>query len=355
MNKVPHDYDITVDALPEEISNIFISHGFSTSEKGHKFGTIAVQLHNDEIEITPHRTESNYTDARHPEKVEFVRDLTLDLSRRDFTVNAIAMDLSGNIVDPFGGCVDIQKCILRCVGDPYIRFSEDALRILRAIRFAARFGFKIEENTRRAMSQNADLISRISAERICTELSETLSYPHSFEIFNNCIDVIRCIIPFFVPHKFLMSEKGDTVEKLYSCICNENYETVSDLCEYLKLRSDESDKIRKMQLLYNDILTRDGNTVIFDNTAKKAFCDYPADYVRAVFEFSDSVCDELHDFIENGIYTNSKLAISGGDIVSLGLFPKPMTAKILHKVLYEVACDRVKNSKNDILNYLLQL
>ena len=352
MGRIPHDYDITVNALPDEIASLFGNEGYKTIAKGHKFGTVGVYINNEMIEITPHRTEGEYNDARHPDKVQFVKDITLDLSRRDFTVNAIAMDISGNIVDIFGGCDDIKKGIIKCVGDPMVRFGEDSLRILRAMRFASRFGFSIDEATRIAMVRHSDLVTLISAERTGSELLETLSYPHFYFISGECIDVIRKIIPCFIPHEYLLSASDDVISKLYSCICTGSGREVSDVCSSLKLKSSESDKIRNMHELYSKILTRDGEKVIFDDKTRMALCDFKRDHVLSVFDFSGSANDEFCNFLQNGIYTNTDLAVSGGDIISCGLFPKEMTSRVLHAILYEVACGRLNNNKDDILNYL---
>ncbi len=353
MNKTPHDFDITVGASPEEIVNFFQSHHFRTIPKGREFGTVGVLIEGEVIEITPYRTESGYNDSRHPDNVEFVKDIRLDLSRRDFTINAMAMDKDGNLLDIFGGCEDLGNKIIRCVGDPQERFAEDALRILRAIRFASRLGFEIQEKTRVAMSLHKSLLANISAERIQAEIKETLSYPHSYTILNDCLDIICELIPGFIPDEFLLSGKGNFASKLFSCIYNKSYDEICRICDFLKLSNADSDKIKKMHILYHDVLSRDGKKVLFDNKTKTALCDYPVNYVISLFEFSKSPIHKLYDFIENGIYTNSKLAYSGGDIASCGLFPKNMTAKLLHRVLYAVACNELCNTRECIYQFLI--
>ncbi|MEE1185167.1 MAG: hypothetical protein UHX92_03715, partial [Acutalibacteraceae bacterium] len=143
MGKTPNDFDITTSATPEEIQNIFEK----TVPTGIKHGTITVVLEGEPIEVTTFRCDGDYNDCRHPEKVEFVRSIEADLSRRDFTVNAIAYNPTKGIVDLFGGIEDINSKILRAVGNPEKRFCEDALRIMRLFRFSSVLSFEIEEKT----------------------------------------------------------------------------------------------------------------------------------------------------------------------------------------------------------------
>ncbi|MBR3995119.1 MAG: hypothetical protein IKI97_07545 [Clostridia bacterium] len=355
MGKTPHDYDITVGVLPEKISELFEANGFRTIPKGRKFGTVGVLVENEVVEITPYRIESEYNDSRHPDKVEFVKDIKIDLTRRDFTINAMAMATNGNILDIFGGTDDIKNKILRCVGNPDERFREDALRILRAIRFSSRLSFSIEAETRMAMSKNSALLGKISSERIYSELKGTLFFPHSYDILTECNDIICSIIPGFVPHEFLRSSTGDFPTRLFSCICHNSFDEICEICSYLKLSNYETDKITSMHTLYNSILTRNGKKIIFDEKTKKALCDYKPEYIEDLFIFFDSFTDELYNFLKNGVYTTEKLAISGGDIALMGIFPKTETAKILRSVLYQVSLGKVLNKKTNITQFLFDL
>ena len=175
-----HDWDITTSALPQEIMACF-SNCIPT---GIRHGTITVLLGGTQAEVTTYRTEGAYGDGRHPDQVHFVRTLREDLSRRDFTVNAMAMDEDGIITDPFGGRGDVKKQILRCVGDPVQRFREDALRMFRALRFSAQLGFQLEEETGQAIVQCASLSRNLSAERIRDEMEKTLlsDYPERLDV-----------------------------------------------------------------------------------------------------------------------------------------------------------------------------
>ena len=165
-----HDWDITTSALPEQIMACF-SHCVPT---GLQHGTVTVLEDQTQAEVTTYRCDGGYSDGRHPEQVTFVRSLTEDLARRDFTVNAMAMDRRGRITDPHNGLADLQAGIIRCVGAPDRRFREDALRMLRALRFAAQLGFAIEENTLAAIGEHSGLCEKLSVERIRDELEKTL-------------------------------------------------------------------------------------------------------------------------------------------------------------------------------------
>ena len=169
---IPHDYDICTSALPEEIARIFS--GRELIRNGEKHGTIGVVLEHQLYEITAFRTEGTYGDSRHPDWVRFVDQIELDLARRDFTINAMAYSPSRGLCDPFGGAADLEKGVLRAVGDPERRFSEDALRILRGVRFAVRFGFQLEGNTKQAMFRLAPSMEKLARERVFDELCKLL-------------------------------------------------------------------------------------------------------------------------------------------------------------------------------------
>ena len=172
----PNDFDMTTNATPEEIMAILFD--LRVVPTGIAHGTVTVIVEEHAVELTTHRTDGTYHDSRHPDSVTFTDDLTEDLARRDFTVNAMAFDLEANtVIDPFGGKWDLENGIIRAVGDPTARFLEDALRILRAFRFAAKLDFEIEEKTKRAAKELASGLSGISVERIFTELQGTLVAP----------------------------------------------------------------------------------------------------------------------------------------------------------------------------------
>lgn len=183
-----HDYDITTDATPQQVLDLF----HSSASCGMKHGTIIVQKETD-VEITTFRKESNYTDHRHPDSVTFVQDLSQDLKRRDFTVNALAYNPQTGIIDLFHGLEDCQNKIIRTISDPNESFNEDALRMLRAFRFCAKLHFEMDEHTFQAINHHAQDIQYISKERIHEELTEILYYD-PFQI-EKMVDLLYPIIP----------------------------------------------------------------------------------------------------------------------------------------------------------------
>lgn len=171
LNKESHDVDISTQALPDEILEVFKD--YKTIDIGKKFGTIKVIYGDFEYEITTMRKESSYNDKRHPDKVDFTKDIVEDLKRRDFTINAMAKR-KDEIIDPFDGQADLKKKIIRAVGDPVARINEDLLRSLRAVRFATSLDFQIEENLKKAIKNKASSINEISKERIREEINKIL-------------------------------------------------------------------------------------------------------------------------------------------------------------------------------------
>ena len=168
----PQDWDICTSARPEETERCFA--GRRIVETGLKHGTVTVLVEGEPYEITTYRTEGPYSDSRRPDYVRFVPDLEEDLARRDFTMNAIAMNLEADLRDPFGGAKDISSGLIRCVGEPDRRFQEDGLRVMRALRFAAVFGYAVEGRTAQAVHENRAVLDRVAAERINAELRRLL-------------------------------------------------------------------------------------------------------------------------------------------------------------------------------------
>lgn len=193
MGQPPKDYDITTSALPEQTKAVFADDRLI--ETGLKHGTVTVLSDGMPLEITTFRTDGAYTDFRHPDSVAFSRRLEDDLARRDFTVNALAYHPDCGIVDCFGGTDDLKNGILRCVGSPVSRFREDALRIFRALRFASVLGFAIEENTAAAIHSEKNLLSYVSAERICSEFFALLCGKAVRPVLEGYADVLGVILP----------------------------------------------------------------------------------------------------------------------------------------------------------------
>lgn len=195
MGRASGDIDIASSAKPDELEHLLSQHNIKYIETGIKHGTVTAVLDKTPYEITTFRTEGIYKDNRHPENVAFVEDICLDLSRRDFTVNAIAYNEKDGLVDPFNGLEDINNKTLRAVGDPDKRFREDALRIMRGLRFASVLGFEIEKKTKSAIFRNKELLKNIAVERIFTELKKLLSGSNVENVLLEYRDVIAVVIP----------------------------------------------------------------------------------------------------------------------------------------------------------------
>jgi tRNA nucleotidyltransferase (CCA-adding enzyme) len=192
LNIEPHDYDVTTDARPEEMMALF---GAAALPTGLAHGTVTVS----HVEITTYRTDGEYTDARHPTQVTFTRSLADDLARRDFTVNAIAMTPEGEITDPYGGRDDLSGGVLRAVGEAQVRFHEDALRILRGLRFSAVLGFSLEPQTARAIRESAPLLHKIAPERIREEMEKLLCGKNVLPVLLAYPDVLGVFLPELLP------------------------------------------------------------------------------------------------------------------------------------------------------------
>ena len=193
---IPHDYDLCTAALPETIRELFSDHPLVLA--GEKHGTVGVITEDGVIEITTFRTEGGYQDSRHPEWVRFVDRIEDDLARRDFTVNAMAYSPTRGFADPFGGQKDLNDHILRAVGDPYTRFQEDALRILRGVRFAVRFGLRVEKNTMEAMVKTAPLMENLARERVFDELCKLIPLVTTADIIHFA-PILTQVLPELAP------------------------------------------------------------------------------------------------------------------------------------------------------------
>lgn len=194
--KTPDDWDMTTSARPEEVMALFAPHAIPT---GLQHGTVTVRQDGESFEITTFRADGAYTDNRHPDEVRFSTDLREDLCRRDFTVNAMAMDRRGKLIDPFGGQDDLKKGIIRCVGKADRRFAEDALRIMRGLRFAAVMGFAIEEDTARSIRENRERLRNIAVERILVEMDKLLCGEAVGQILLDFPEVFGVFLPEILP------------------------------------------------------------------------------------------------------------------------------------------------------------
>lgn len=195
LGKTPNDWDICTSTKPETVRTYLALCGKKVIETGLKHGTVTAIMDDGDYEITTFRVDGKYSDSRHPDTVEFVDDIVADLSRRDFTINAMAYNDEEGLIDPFDGAKDLKKGRIRCVGDPDERFREDPLRILRAMRFSSTYGFKIERETANAMQKNRELLNFVSGERIRDELCKMLCGENILEVLLTYHDIMAEIIP----------------------------------------------------------------------------------------------------------------------------------------------------------------
>ena len=237
LGRSPDDWDITTSAKPEQVKALF----HRTVDTGLQHGTVTVLMEKEGYEVTTYRVDGEYEDGRHPKEVTFTASLEEDLKRRDFTINAMAYNPSGGLVDLFGGLEDIDRKIIRCVGDPLERFTEDALRIMRAVRFSAQLGFSIKEETRKALKVLAPNLKHVSAERIQVELVKLLMSPHP--------DYLRTAYEAGITAEFLPEFDAcmETAQNTPHHCCSVGEHILKSLTEI------ENDRLLRITMLLHDI------------------------------------------------------------------------------------------------------
>ncbi|MDI7741383.1 CCA tRNA nucleotidyltransferase [Lysinibacillus fusiformis] len=240
-----NDVDVATSALPSEVKQIFSS----TVDVGIEHGTVLVLDEGEPIEVTTYRTEGTYSDYRRPEEVAFVRNLEEDLQRRDFTINAMAYTKEGNIVDLYGGKEDIENRVIRAVGDPNIRFREDALRMLRAIRFGAQLGFSIEGETLKAIQIDSDLIDFIANERISMEMAKIWKSKYVYyglQVLNES-NLSKFLVGHFAEQlEDWRTFKAEKSEVGWAYLCLLNRQDFQKIVEFYRLSNKEKTYIRKV-------------------------------------------------------------------------------------------------------------
>ncbi len=398
-----NDIDVTTDALPEQIMSVFS--GYKVIPTGLKHGTVTVISKGVPFEITTFRIDGNYSDLRHPDIVTFSGDIRDDLSRRDFTVNAMAMDKDGNIIDPFGGISDIENRIIRCVGTPEKRFSEDALRIMRAVRFASQLGFEIENETHNALLSMKERLSGISSERIRMELDKLLCGKNAVSVLLEYRDIIGQIIPEMIPcmgfeqhskyHKYDIYEHSvravgaapedslilrramllhDTGKPSLFSMGEDGYghfkghaqageviagnilrrlrydkRTIDLTCTLITRHSDKIESERQIKRMISKLGTE---TFILlmemkkaDNCAKNEFVLEENilfdEYIRKAIRFEEEGC----------CMKLSDLAVNGNDVIALGLKGKQI-GKALNELLELVMDEILPNEKSVLLDHI---
>ena len=402
LDRQPDDWDITTSAQPCEIKRVFAR----TVDTGIAHGTVTVLVGGDAIEVTTYRIDGEYKDNRHPDSVEFTTSLEQDQRRRDFTINAMAYNDAEGLIDPFGGIKDLKAKIIRCVGEPDKRFGEDALRILRAIRFAAQLGFTIDEQTKVAIRNLAPTLSNISAERIQVEIVKliTSSRPATWQMAYD-LGITKVIMPEFdemmttaqnTPYH--MYNVGEHTIKVMENISSDRrlrlaallHDVGKPICkttdeqgvDHFKRHSEAGEQIAR------DILHR----LKFDNDTMNKVLRLirwhdvrPQDDERAVRRAVNKIGDDIFlDFLdlqyadtmgkseadrpeklklnadlrktyqkiksEGQCISLKDLAIGGNDLITLGIQPGPQMGVVLQKALDEVLDDPAKNNKEYLMS-----
>ena len=348
------DFDITTSALPEQTKAVF--EGLRIVDTGIKHGTVTLVLEGVPYEITTYRVDGDYKDNRHPECVTFTASLEEDLARRDFTVNAMAYDPTRGLVDPFGGQDDAKKKVIRAVGDPYRRFDEDALRILRALRFASVLGFEMDVTTAEAARELSANLASISKERIYTEFKKLIMGNSAIDVLNDYADIIAVALDGFKISALPDKERFTDADYL------------TRLAAVFKMNAadPESCADRVLTALKTDKFTRTHTISVLKAYKEASFVTVKeallllARHGRESVEgalalgllegrFSQKECENLTFAIDSGTpYTISALAVRGGDLSSIGIKGEGI-GETLTRLLYAVINGEVENDKEALL------
>lgn len=349
---MPHDYDVTTSALPEETKMCFAD--FRVVETGIKHGTVTVISEGAPVEITTYRTDGEYKDNRHPESVSFTGNLSLDLSRRDFTVNAMAYSPRRGLYDLYGGKEHIEKRVISCVGDPDRRFGEDGLRILRALRFASTLDFEISPETAESVHRNAHLLKNISAERIFSELSKLLVGKGARRILSEYGDVIALITPTVeedYEDKVRVIGESDADLHLRLAVLLRDDEREGDL---RRLKSDGV-TIRAVKAI-KELYRRDlSDKVAFRHCRRRYTADIIEKAVKMKY-FSGNIDEKERDRklsllceTENDCVSPAGLKVTGTDLKEMGVPEGRAIGETLEHLLRLVIADVIPNERETLL------
>lgn len=365
IGKEPNDWDITTNATPMQVKKLF-KH---TIDTGIQHGTVTIMIHKVGYEVTTYRIDGKYADGRHPDKVEFTVSLKEDLKRRDFTINAMAYNDTKGIIDLFGGIEDLKEGIVKCVGNPYNRFDEDALRILRAFRFAAVLNFEVEEKTKKAAGDLAENLNKISKERIRTELDKLIMSDTPEKL----MEARKCGLL-----KYILSEVEDDINiELVKAMPKNNYmkwaallyhreeEEVSKILKKLKFDNKTVNICKRIVGYSKDFRN------IYKENVRVAAHEVGVDIFDKFLEFS-KVCINLQDwkggeYPDNSDYINNiehlykkviddgdclslkELAVKGGDLMEIGVPKGAKLGEILNILLYKVLDNPKYNNREKLL------
>lgn len=365
LGRTPEDWDITTSAKPQEVKALF----HRTIDTGILHGTVTVMIERTGYEVTTYRIDGEYEDGRHPKSVEFTGNLLEDLKRRDFTVNAMAYSAREGLVDAFGGLRDLKERCIRCVGEPEDRFNEDALRILRAVRFCAQLGFHMEERTRAAICAIAPNLAKVSRERIAVELTKLL--------VSGCPEQIGTVyqqgIAPYISRAFEQAGQRLTdLEKLSDLPPKKHLryagflrmESPLDAAGILRELKMDNETIRQVKILverWKQEIPAEKPAIrrVMSSLSKDLYQDLlklqevfgPREYkeqLKKVEQYS-------REIIEAGDCLSLKdLALSGGDLLEAGMKPGPELGETL-KVLFETVLDQPEwNTRERLLELLKQ-
>ncbi|MDO5041168.1 MAG: HD domain-containing protein [Peptoniphilus sp.] len=299
LGKKPHDFDVATDATPDEVCDIFkdsILH-----DAGRDFGTIAIKYKGYEVEVTTFRVEGSYRNHRKPEKLMFTKNIEEDLARRDFTVNAMAMDIDGNLIDLYGGREDLENKIIRAVGNAEERIEEDALRIIRALRFCAKLDFRLDGELKEAIKKKAHLLQEIAKERIQVEFNGIMLSDRP----STSLDLMEELGILEILFKDLKKTVGYNQKTPYH---------VKTLFDHIKCVVDGTDKVLELRLaaLFHDIakpwtlsIDDDGVGHFFDHDEIGA--DMAANILRE-YKYSNKIIDKVHLLIREHMKVGGQLS-----------------------------------------------
>ena len=351
LGKEPEDWDITTSAKPGEVKAMFSR----TIDTGIQHGTVTVMLNRQGYEVTTYRVDGEYEDGRHPKSVDFTTSLLEDLKRRDFTINAMAYNGREGLVDAFGGMEDLENRVIRCVGSAVNRFTEDALRILRAVRFSAQLDFRIEDETYEAISLIAPNLEKVSKERIATELTKLLlsGHPEKMKRVSDTGASRYISEPFF---KAAVLSKGEL--RPLGCLPAVKYmrwagflrreqgETAADILRDLKMDCDTMDRVKILVSWWRTPIAAEKPAI------RRVMNQIPGDLFDSLLCFQEVFAGEVgegygetlkmvkalaEEIREAGDPVNLKeLAVDGRDLMAAGMNPGPALGKTLNALMEQV-------------------
>lgn len=360
---VPHDWDICTSALPEQIVDVFCDHKIIPT--GIKHGTVTVVIEDEQYEVTTYRIDGEYEDNRHPTGVTFTNSIKDDLKRRDFTINAMAYSPSVGLVDFFGGKKDIKNKVIKCVGKPDDRFNEDALRILRAIRFSITLGYNIEQKTLRSIYENKKLLKNISVERINAEITKALSCGYSIAMGKILQVVIPELTDKMVNDAMTMVGIFDTsLNVRIALVFNFDERKQKEILQRLKFDNKTIKKVCGIRkLTYNIRKYKDEelvppiimkrvlsyNNTIANDVISALRCTSYLDGTTSYYVFADKMSECLQE-CKNECYKISHLKVNGEDMKAIGFFGEKIGI-ILNALLSAVIEECIPNEYDALIGY----